>query len=136
MSHLEKSAIKTEEYFSRWLIFPCFSICTVKKYPAHPERAYEALLTYRWGFICFFPILPQSGQKLHVLRLVADGDTQAASAKFHSGAVPHDDALPHQVVVDGLGVGHASQEEVSVRRVYLLTDGQVGEGGGHLRTLL
>lgn len=57
-------------------------------------------------------------------------------AKRHLRAISHDDAKLNEIVVDGLSIGHLGKEEVSIRWINFLADGQQIEGINHAGTLL
>ena len=55
-----------------------------------------------------FSIFGKRFNQSFVFLLGAHGDAQAVATQAHLGTVAHDDALAHQVVVDGLGIGDLS----------------------------
>ena len=76
-------------------------------------------------------ILSEGCYQFSVFCLCADGDAETVLAELHAMAVTHDDALVDQIVVDLDGIGHLSQEEVSISREYLFADGLQFEGVDH-----
>ena len=81
-------------------------------------------------------VLSQRPEQLSILSLVSDGDSQTVAAKLNLIAVSYDDALCHQIIVDGLRIRNLYQEEVGIRRINLHGDRQIQKGSHHLRTLL
>ena len=88
------------------------------------------------GAWLFFSILAECSQKVDILALFADCDTQAVATKLHIVAIAHNDALVDQIVVDSCSICHLCEEEVGLCGVHLLADRQVGEGSHHFATFL
>ena len=66
-----------------------------------------------------------TAQRTHQFAVLVGGthcDAQAIAAESHTVAVSHYDALPHQIVVDGIGIGHARQQEVGITFIYVTHD--------------
>ena len=80
--------------------------------------------------------MAEGGDEFAVLALGTDGDAEAVLAELHAGAVSDDDALIHEVVVDAGSVAHLCQEEVGLRGIHFLADGQFGKGLHHTGALL
>ena len=72
--------------------------------------------------------LSQRTEQLSILSFVSDGDSQTVAAKLNLIAVSYDDALCHQIIVDGLRIRNLYQEEVGIRRINLHGDRQIQEG--------
>ena len=88
------------------------------------------------GAWLFFSILAECSQKVDILALFADCDTQAVATKLHIVAIAHNDALIDQIVIDGCSICHLCEEDVGLCGVHLLADRQVGEGCHHFATFL
>ena len=68
----------------------------------------------------FHSELTESSQQFVVFCTGSYGDAKTVVTKLYATAVAHDDTFVHQIVINLLGIGHASQEEVGIRLENLL----------------
>ena len=88
--------------------------------------------------LCFSPIdaeLAQGGQQLRILARRTNRDAQAVATESHTGTVAHHDTTVYEVVVDNVGIRHTGQEEVGLRGIDLLAEGQYRKGSHEFGTL-
>ena len=86
---------------------------------------------YLFYFLYPLFVLAKGANQLIILVASTNGDSQTVMTELHTGTVPDNNALLHQIVINALSITNLGQEEVGICRIYLLTDRQLTESLKH-----